>query len=59
MSKAGSTKSGKGKTNEEIFAQFQELRGEQRLLANKLSELSMDLNEHKWVVSKWVVSEWV
>lgn len=40
-------KAGKGKTNEEIFANFQELRGEQRLLANKLSELGLDLNEHK------------
>lgn len=46
MSKAA-PKSGKGKTNEEIFANFQELRAEQRLLANKLSELGMDLNEHK------------
>lgn len=46
MSKTG-VKSGKGKTNEEIFATFQELRTEQRLLANKLSELGMDLNEHK------------
>ncbi|XP_041979828.1 prefoldin subunit 2 [Aricia agestis] len=38
------------KTNEEIFAGFQNLRSEQRQLANKISELEMDLNEHKIVI---------
>lgn len=35
------------KSNEEIIQGFQRLRTEQRQLANKLSELEMDLNEHK------------
>lgn len=35
------------KSNEEIVQGFQRLRSEQRQLANKLSELEMDLNEHK------------
>ena len=34
-------------SQEEIVAQFNKLRQEQRQLANKLSELNMDLNEHK------------
>lgn len=40
-------KGGKTKSNEEVFAGFQTLRSEQRQLANKISELEMDLNEHK------------
>ncbi|XP_034829133.1 prefoldin subunit 2 [Maniola hyperantus] len=43
------TKGGK-KSNEEVFAGFQNLRAEQRQLANKISELEMDLNEHKIVI---------
>ena len=35
------------KSNEEIIQGFQKLRGEQRQLVSKLSELEMDLNEHK------------
>ena len=35
------------KSQEEIIAQFNRLRQEQRNLAAKLSELQMDLNEHK------------
>ena len=35
------------KSQEEIIAQFNKLRGEQRQLATKLSELQSDLNEHK------------
>ena len=38
---------GTTKSNEEIIQGFQRLRTEQRQLANKLSELEMDLNEHK------------
>lgn len=45
-----STKTGKAKSSEEIFAGFQTLRNEQRQLANKISELEMDLNEHKIVI---------
>jgi len=37
-------------SNEEIVQGFQRLRAEQRQLANKLSELEMDLNEHKLVI---------
>lgn len=36
------------KSSEEVFAGFQNLRTEQRQLANKISELEMDLNEHKY-----------
>lgn len=38
---------GNKKSNEEVFQGFQNLRAEQRQLANKISELEMDLNEHK------------
>ncbi|XP_046977738.1 prefoldin subunit 2 [Vanessa cardui] len=44
-----SGKGGKAKSSE-IFAGFQNLRSEQRQLANKISELEMDLNEHKIVI---------
>ncbi|XP_032516461.2 prefoldin subunit 2 [Danaus plexippus] len=50
MAKSSTSKAGKPKTNEEIFAGFQNLRSEQRQLANKISELEMDLNEHKIVI---------
>ncbi|GBP80774.1 Prefoldin subunit 2 [Eumeta japonica] len=50
MGSKSTPKAGKAKTNEEIFAGFQSLRNEQRLLANKISELEMDLNEHKIVI---------
>ena len=35
------------KCNEEIFADFQSLRNDQRLLATKLSEMETELNEHR------------
>lgn len=38
---------GKGQNADEIFNAFQTLRNEQRQLANKITELEMDLNEHK------------
>lgn len=38
----------KGKlSEEEIYSTFQVLRNEQRTLANKISELEVDHNEHK------------
>lgn len=37
-------------SNEEIFAGFQALRTEQRQIGSKISELQMDLNEHKIVI---------
>lgn len=41
-------KSVKGKVSEdEIYSTFQILRNEQRTLANKISELEVDHNEHK------------
>ncbi|KAJ0183574.1 hypothetical protein K1T71_001550 [Dendrolimus kikuchii] len=49
MSKSAA-KGGKSKSNEEIFAGFQALRTEQRKQAAKISELEMDLNEHKIVI---------
>lgn len=48
--KSGKSSSKSGKSNEEIFAGFQMLRNEQRLMANKLSEMEMELNEHKIVI---------
>lgn len=36
-----------GKTSEKIFAEFQNLRNEQRNLANNLHTLESDLKEHK------------
>uniref|UniRef100_A0A0V0G7R5 Putative molecular chaperone prefoldin subunit 2 n=1 Tax=Triatoma dimidiata TaxID=72491 RepID=A0A0V0G7R5_TRIDM len=41
---------GKTLTTEEIYNGFQLLRNEQRNLINKLSEVEMDLNEHKMVL---------
>lgn len=45
-------KSPKGRqlTSDEIYAGFQVLRNEQRHLAGKLSEMELDLNEHKSVL---------
>ncbi|XP_059481377.1 prefoldin subunit 2 [Neocloeon triangulifer] len=40
----------KGKSPEEIVAGFNTLRNEQRRLALKISEMEVDLNEHKIVV---------
>ncbi|XP_014224616.1 prefoldin subunit 2 [Trichogramma pretiosum] len=37
-------------SNEEIYAIFQTLRNEQRVLAGKLSEMESELNEHKVVI---------
>ncbi|XP_034171738.1 prefoldin 2 [Osmia lignaria lignaria] len=46
-----SGKSSKGtKSNAEILSEFQMLRNEQRTMANKLSEMEMELNEHKIVI---------
>lgn len=46
---SSSTAAGK-KSQEDIIAQFNKMRNEQRTLASKLSELQMDLNEHKLVL---------
>lgn len=47
-----SGKSSKGaKSNAEIISEFQILRNEQRTMANKLSEMEMELNEHKYEFS--------
>ncbi|XP_053971352.1 prefoldin subunit 2-like [Hylaeus anthracinus] len=46
-----SGKSSKGsKSNAEILSEFQILRNEQRTMANKLSEMEIELNEHKIVI---------
>lgn len=37
----------KGKSNEEVFSEFQNLRNQQRNLVNNLSTLELDLKEHK------------
>ncbi|XP_076623079.1 prefoldin 2 [Colletes latitarsis] len=51
---ASDKKSGKSskssKSNTEILSEFQMLRNEQRTMANKLSEMEMELNEHKIVI---------
>lgn len=49
MAQKAAAKNPKAKSSEEIFSGFQTLRAEQRQLANKISELEMDLNEHKYV----------
>lgn len=36
-----------GKSNENILAGFQNLRVDQRAMASKLSEMELELNEHK------------
>ena len=41
---------GKGKTQEQIVAGFQELRQQQRAIASKISELNADLKEHEIVI---------
>lgn len=51
MAQKAAAKNPKAKSSEEIFSGFQTLRAEQRQLANKISELEMDLNEHKYVSS--------
>lgn len=38
---------GKGKSPDEILEGFQALRGEQRHLATKISEMELELHEHK------------
>lgn len=37
----------KSVNGEDVYNTFQALRNEQRTLANKMSELELDLNEHK------------
>ena len=37
------------KSNEEIVMGFNQLRQEQRQLANKISELEVDITEHRYV----------
>ncbi|XP_043283545.1 prefoldin subunit 2 [Venturia canescens] len=39
-----------GKSNENILAHFQALRVDQRMMASKLSELELEVNEHKIVI---------
>nr|CAD7258901.1 unnamed protein product [Timema shepardi] len=46
----GEGKKSKPKSNEEIFNGFQVLRAEQRHMANKLSEMEVELHEHKVVI---------
>ncbi|XP_011172073.1 prefoldin subunit 2 [Solenopsis invicta] len=48
--KPAKSSSKREKTAEEILTEFQSLRNEQRILANKLSEMEMELNEHKIVI---------
>lgn len=40
-------KASKGPSPEDILNGFQQLRADQRNLATKLSEIELDLNEHK------------
>lgn len=47
--KSTKTSSKNVKSNEEILSDFQSLRNEQRMMANKLSEMEVELNEHKYV----------
>lgn len=36
-----------GKSNEKVIAQFQAMRNEQRNLVSNISQLELDLKEHK------------
>lgn len=47
MASEKKSSSSSAKSQEEIIAGFQQLRNEQRAMANKLSEMEMELNEHK------------
>lgn len=48
-SETSKKKGSKPKSNEEILMGFQKLRSEQRFLSNKLSEMELELHEHKLV----------
>lgn len=50
VAKKTDKKSINGKSPEEILSGFNALRNEQRGLANKLSELTLDANEHRMVI---------
>ncbi|XP_076457479.1 prefoldin subunit 2-like [Babylonia areolata] len=45
-----SSKSPKGKTQEQIVAGFQELRQQQRNIASRIAEVEMDMKEHELVI---------
>ena len=45
--KPGGTKKGEQLSQEKIVATFQQLRQEQRSIANKISELEADKKEHR------------
>ena len=45
--KSGGSKKGDQLSQEKIVATFQQLRQEQRSIANKISELEAEKNEHK------------
>lgn len=47
---AAAAKSKDKKSQEEIYAEFQQLRNQQRNLINNLNTLEMDLKEHKTVI---------
>lgn len=49
-SATATTKSKDKKSQEEIYAEFQQLRNQQRNLINNLNTLEMDLKEHKTVI---------
>ncbi|XP_046670410.1 prefoldin subunit 2 isoform X1 [Homalodisca vitripennis] len=48
--KKAKTNKAKSVSGDEVYNSFQTLRNEQRTLANKISELEYDLNEHKIVI---------
>ncbi|GLG93138.1 hypothetical protein R5R35_012749 [Gryllus longicercus] len=50
MASDGKKQKSKGKSSEEIVNGFQALRAEQRNMASKLSELEVELHEHKLVI---------
>lgn len=47
MSGESSKTNAKPKSKEEIYAEFQSLRNQQRILVTNLNTLEMDLKEHK------------
>ncbi len=46
-----SSKKSKEKEQQEIVANFQKLREEQRLIAGKAAELQIEQKSHEWVIN--------
>ena len=54
MMAAGSAKKRSGLTQEQIIMKFNQMRQEQRIVVNKISELEAEISEHRYV---WMDNE--